>query len=119
MLIIFEGEESYNGHVLDSDDDEYLPESVMVASYFDDTGNLQFYFLLSNNNYQMFYILCILLGEVDENALDEDEESEIEDDDDEDEESEIEDDDDEDEESEIETQVMTAKDVASHVGKRW
>ena len=66
----------------------------------------------------MFYILCILLQEVDENVLGEDEESEIEDDDDEDEESEIEDDDDEDEESELETPVsgppMTGKD-----GTKW
>ena len=50
----------------------------MAASGFDATGNLQFYFLLCNNNNEtMFYILCIFLG-VDKNALDEYEESEIE-----------------------------------------
>ena len=50
---IFEGEESDNGHVLDSDHDELLPESEVVASDFDDTGNLQFKFLLCNNNYEI------------------------------------------------------------------
>ena len=50
---IFESEESDNGHVLDSGDHKYLPESEVVASDFDDTGNLQFYFLLCNNNYEI------------------------------------------------------------------
>ena len=50
---IFKSEESDNGHVLDSDDDKYSPGSEVVASDFDDTGNLQFYFLLCNNNYEM------------------------------------------------------------------
>ena len=52
----------------------------------------------------MFYILCIFLGKVGENALDEDEESEVEDDDDEDEESEM----------PVSGPVMTAKD-----GTKW
>ena len=90
--------------MLDSDDDEYLLESELAALDFDDTGNLQFYFLLCNNNYEMFYILYIFLGKVDENALDEDEASEIEDDDDEDEESEM----------PVSRPVMTAKD-----GTKW
>nr|XP_047129361.1 uncharacterized protein LOC124809345 [Hydra vulgaris] len=63
---LFEEEESDNGLVLDSDDDEYFPENEVAASDLDDTE------------------------EVDENELVEDEESKKEDDDDDDEESEIE-----------------------------
>ena len=66
--------------MLDSDNDEYLPEKWQLHS-------------LVNIHH---------LGEVDENALNEDEESEIEDDDDKDEESEI--------EMPISGPVMTAKD---------
>ena len=39
--------------MLESDDDEYLPESKVIASDFDDTDHLQFYFLLCNNNYEI------------------------------------------------------------------
>ena len=56
----FKAEKSDDGHVSDSDDDEYFPESEVADSDNDDAGNSHFYFLLNKTIIMIHKVLYIV-----------------------------------------------------------